>query len=91
MIRKKNGGKKVNIPFNVNISLSLHRNLAILVKDYVTAKGKYLENVFQEARNNKVSNSVTRVLRSAFYGVINTAHGELKARGPWPHSSQGAQ
>lgn len=38
-----------------------------------------------------MSNSITRVLRSAFYGVINTAHGELKAHGPWPHSSQGAQ
>lgn len=90
--REKNAGKKVNIPFNVNISLSVHHNLAILVKNYIMAKGKYLENIFQEARNNEVSNySIPRVLRSAFYRVINMVHEKLKAHGLWSHSTRGAQ
>lgn len=74
--QKKNGGKKVSIPLYVTISLSVHHNLAILVKNYITAKGKYLENIFQEACNNEVSNySIPRVLRSAFYRVIDVVGG----------------
>lgn len=92
MIRKKNAGKKVNIPFNVNTSLSVHHNLASLVKNCIMAKGKYLENIFQEASNNEVSNyNIPRVLRSAFYRVINMVDGKLKAHGLWPQSTQGAQ
>lgn len=90
--QKKNAGKKVNIPFNVNISLSAHHNLALLVKNYIMTKGKYLENIFEEAHSTEVSNySIPRVLRSAFHRVNNVVHGKLKAHGLWPHSTQGAR
>lgn len=66
----------VNTPFIVNISLSVYHKLAFLVNDYIKVKGKYLDNFFQEACNNKASNYNTiRMLRSVFYRVINMAHG----------------
>lgn len=55
-LSERNGEKKVNTPSIVNISLSVYHKLAFLVKDYIKTKGKYLENFFQEACNNKVSN-----------------------------------
>lgn len=75
-LSERNGEKKVNTPSLVNICLSVYHKLAFLLKDYIKAKGKYLENFFQEACNNKVSNyNSIRMLRSVFYRVINMVHG----------------
>lgn len=68
--------KKVNTSFIVNISLSVYHKLALLVKDSIKVKGKYLDNFFQEECSNKVSNyNSIRMLRSVFYKVINMVHG----------------
>lgn len=75
-IPERNGEKNVNILFIVNISLSVSHKLAFLVKGCVKGKGKYLENFFEEACNNKVSNyNSIRTLKSVFYRVINMVHG----------------
>lgn len=67
--------KRMLIVF-VNISLSVSHKLAFLVKGCIKGKGKYLENFFEEACNNKVSNyNSIRTLRSVFYRVINMVHG----------------
>lgn len=44
---ERNGEKNVNTLFIVNISLLVSHKLALLVKDYIKGKGKYLENFFQ--------------------------------------------
>lgn len=68
--------RKLILLLFVNVSLSVYHKLAFLLKDYIKAKGKYLENFFQGACNNKVSNyNSIRMLRSVFYRVINMVHG----------------
>lgn len=68
--------RKLILLLFVNVSLSVYHKLAFLLKDYIKAKGKYLENFFQGARNNKVSNyNSIRMLRSVFYRVINMVRG----------------
>lgn len=73
---ERNGQKKVNTSFIVNLSLSVYHKLAFLLKDCIKVKGKYLDNFFQEECSNKVSNyNSIRMLRSVFYKVINMVHG----------------